>query len=90
MMTPYQRLDLWLWYTRVARQRRDCVTLIERGKIRINRQPTSKPHAKVHVGDVLTLPGNAAPNVRVWRVLDLGERRGSAQDAALLYEEIDE
>lgn len=85
---PFQRLDLWLWYARVARHRSDCVTLIGRGHVRINRQPTSKPHAKVHVGDVLTLPGQTRPDVRVWRVLALGERRGPAAEAMTLYEDV--
>ncbi|AQS87122.1 heat shock protein [Neoasaia chiangmaiensis NBRC 101099] len=90
MTVAYQRLDLWLWYARVARQRSDCAALIAKGKIRINRQATTKPHAKVHIGDVLTLPSPRPPGVRVLRVVDLGMRRGSATDAACLFDEIEE
>jgi len=86
----YQRLDLWLWHARVCRQRQDCAELVEKGRIRINRQVTTKPHSKIRVGDVLGLPGHPRPKVRIWRVLALAERRGSATEAALLYEVIGE
>ncbi len=54
--------------------------------MRINRQPTDKPHAKVRVGDILTLPLFA--RVRVVQVLRLSERRGAATEARTLYEEL--
>ncbi len=53
------------------------------GLLRINRQPTGKAHAKVRVGDVLTLP--LYRGVRVVEVLGLTERRGSAPEAQTLY-----
>lgn len=56
--------------------------------MRINRQPTDKPHARLRVGDVVTLPLRAG--VRVVRVRALTERRGRAGDARLLYDEIAE
>jgi ribosome-associated heat shock protein Hsp15 len=68
------------------RQRADCARLIAQGTVRINRQATDKPHAKLHVGDVLTLPVHGA--VRVLRVAALAARRGAAPDARGLYEEI--
>ncbi|WP_025885732.1 RNA-binding S4 domain-containing protein [Asaia prunellae] len=82
----HQRLDLWLWHARVCRHRRDCAALIEKGVVRINRQRTTKPHSRVRIGDVLGLPGNREPEIRIWRVKGLTERRGSASDAAMLYE----
>jgi ribosome-associated heat shock protein Hsp15 len=60
--------------------------LIERGLVRINRQPTEKPHARLRPGDVLTLP--LARGVVVAKVLALAPRRGAAAEARLLYEEI--
>lgn len=86
----YERLDLWLWHARVCRHRQDCAALIEKGAVRINRQVTRKPHSKIRVGDVLGLPGHPRPEVRIWRVIALASRRGSATDAALLYEVITE
>ncbi len=56
--------------------------------MRINRQPTDKPHAKVRVGDVLTVPLHAG--VRVVEVLGLSERRGAAPEARNLYRQIAE
>jgi ribosome-associated heat shock protein Hsp15 len=48
--------------------------------------PTDKPHAKVRVGDVLTIP--LASRVAVLRVVALAERRGSAEAARALYKEL--
>lgn len=84
------RLDLWLWYARIARQRSACVRLIEEGRIRINSQPVSKPHARLRIGDVLTLPAIGSRSIRVLCVTSLGDGRGNAEAARLLYEEIAE
>ena len=54
--------------------------------VRINRQVTDKPHARLRPGDVLTLP--LQREVRVVRVLALATRRGPAPEAQALYEEI--
>ncbi len=82
----FQRLDCWLWCARIARQRSDCARLVERGAVRINRQPTDKPHAKLRVGDVLTL--KLRHDVLVLRVDALGQRRGSPAQAQLLYQTV--
>jgi ribosome-associated heat shock protein Hsp15 len=68
------------------RQRSDCARLVGQGSIRINRLPTEKVHAKLRVGDVLTVPVHGA--VRVLRVAALAARRGPAAEARTLYEEI--
>ena len=51
-----------------------------RAALRINRQPTDKPHARLRVGDVLTLPLRG--EVRVVEVLALAARRGPAPRGA--------
>lgn len=84
----WQRLDKWLWCARFMRARGDCARLVANGSIRINRQATDKAHARLHVGDVLTVPMHGV--VRVVRVLALAARRGPAAEARLLYEEITE
>ncbi len=84
----WQRLDTWLWCARFARARSDCARLAGEGLVRINRQATEKAHARLRVGDVLTLPVHGT--VRVVRVLALARRRGPASEARLLYEEIAE
>jgi ribosome-associated heat shock protein Hsp15 len=82
----WQRLDKWLWCARFMRQRADCVRLVADGGLRVNRQPTDKPHAKLRIGDVITLPLRG--EVRVIEVLALGVRRGPAEVARGLYREI--
>jgi ribosome-associated heat shock protein Hsp15 len=70
------------------RQRSDCAALVAKGSIRINRQPTDKAHARLRLGDVLTVPVHGS--VRVVRVVALAAHRGPATEARLLYEEISE
>jgi ribosome-associated heat shock protein Hsp15 len=70
------------------RARSDCAALVGKGSIRINRQPTDKPHARLRIGDVLTVPVHGS--VRVVRVVALAARRGPAPEARLLYDEISE
>jgi len=86
----WQRLDAWLWCARVAKTRAACARLIEQGGVRVNRQPTDKPHARVRCGDLLTFALGSAERgeVRVWRVVALAQRRGPAPEARALYEEL--
>lgn len=80
------RLDVWLWHARLAKTRSACARIVEAGGFRLNRQPATKPHARVRVGDVLTFAWG--DEVRVWRVLALGARRGPPAEARALYEAI--
>jgi ribosome-associated heat shock protein Hsp15 len=82
----WQRLDTWIWCARFLRARADCARFVVQGLVRINRQPTDKAHARVRVGDVITLP--LSGQVRVVEVLALAPRRGGAGQARLLYREI--
>jgi len=84
----WQRLDKWLWCARFMRARDDCARLAAGGLLRINRAATDKAHARIRVGDVITLPLRGA--VRVVEVLALAQRRGPATEARLLYREIAE
>jgi ribosome-associated heat shock protein Hsp15 len=85
----WQRLDKWLWCARVAKTRADCSRLIEAGRLRLNRQPVEKAHARLRPGDVITL-ALGGPNgvLKVWRVLALAARRGPAPEARGLYEDL--
>jgi len=91
-MTPdlshHQRLDAWLWCARLVKSRTRAAALVREGRVRINRQPTGKPHARVRPGDVLTLPLGDA--VKVLAIRALAARRGPAAAAILLYDEIPE
>ena len=82
----WQRLDKWLWCARFMRARTDCAALVSQGSIRINRQATDKAHARLRLGDVLTVPVRG--QVRVVRVLALASRRGPPAEASTLFEEL--
>ena len=86
----FLRLDTWLWHARLAKTKSACGALIEAGGFRLNRQPVVKDHARIRVGDALTFSweGPMGTEVRVWRVLALGQRRGPPEEAQGLYEEI--
>ena len=63
-----------------------AAALVEAGHIRLNRVRLTKPSHVVKPQDVLTI---ALHNqVKVVRVLAEPERRGSAPEASLLYEEL--
>lgn len=72
--------------------RSDCARYVGGGLVRVNRQPTDKPHARLRVGDVLTLPvpEGRVGEVRVVRVLALAARRGPAVEARGLYAELED
>lgn len=82
----WQRLDKFLFYARFCKTRAVAVELIEHGGLRINRQPTEKPHARLRPGDIITLP--LPRGVVVVQVLVLAKRREGADQAQLLYKEI--
>jgi len=80
------RLDKWLWYARFFKSRSLPARLAASGKIRRNRASVHKAHQAVRPGDVLTFPQGS--QIRVVKVLALGERRGPASEARLLYEDL--
>ncbi len=82
----WQRLDKFLFFARFCKTRAVAAALIEKGSVRINRQPTEKPHARLRPGDVLTLP--LPRGVVVVQVVALAKRREAAPRAQMLYTEI--
>lgn len=86
MTSQNQRVDKWLWYSRLIKTRTQASRLIAAGKVRINRIRVQKPAANLRVGDVITAVING--RVRVARIMDLGRRRGPAAEALLLYEDL--
>ncbi|MBN9248382.1 MAG: RNA-binding S4 domain-containing protein [Hyphomicrobium sp.] len=81
-----QRIDQWMWFARIAKSRTLAQALIERGKVRINREKIYKTSTIVRPGDVLTL--SLGPRVVSIEVLGIGSRRGPASEAALLYRDL--
>ncbi len=81
-----QRLDQWLWFARIAKSRTLAQALIDRGKVRLNKEKVDKPSQKLKPSDTLTI--SLGPQVRILKVLGIGQRRGPASEAQALYEEL--
>ncbi len=81
-----QRIDKWLWFARLTKTRTLAAELVAGGKVRLNRTRVEKPSQTVRVDDVLTVVLHR--RVRLFKVLDLGVRRGPAVAARALYEEL--
>lgn len=80
------RLDKWLWHARFFKTRSLATKVCRAGKVRINGERVSKASATVGIGDVLTFP--QGHTIRIARVLAFGERRGPAEEARTLYEDL--
>ncbi|MGY2052773.1 RNA-binding S4 domain-containing protein [Methylobacterium sp. JK268] len=83
MREDRQRLDKWLWFARFAKTRSLAARLIADGYVRVNGQRAEAAAKAIAVGDVVTVA--AAHTTVAVRVLALGERRGPAPEARLLY-----
>jgi ribosome-associated heat shock protein Hsp15 len=81
-----QRIDKWLWHARVVRTRQAAAELATSGHIRVNALRIDSASRAVRPGDVVTVALDRA--VRVLKVVGFAERRGSADDARVLCEEV--
>lgn len=80
-----QRIDKWLWYARFAKTRSAAQKLAMSGRIRVNKVRNESASKVLRIGDILTLALDRG--VQVVKVVAIGERRGPAREAQLLYEE---
>jgi ribosome-associated heat shock protein Hsp15 len=80
------RIDKWLWRARFFKTR-TLATKVVAGGIRVNGVRVVKPGASVKPGDTLTFAQGT--QIRVVRIAALGERRGPAPEAELLYKDLD-
>jgi ribosome-associated heat shock protein Hsp15 len=87
MREDRQRLDKWLWYTRFAKSRSLAAKLIASGFVRVNGLRAESAAKAVAVDDVITVA--LQRTTLVVRVAALGERRGPAPEARLLYAEVE-
>ena len=78
------RLDKWLWAARFFKTRALAVEAVEGGRVSLNGD-RAKPAKALKVGDRLSIRRPPFEHVVVVRALS--DRRGSATDAAALYEE---
>ena len=80
------RVDKWLWAARVFKTRSLAAAACDGGKVDINEEAT-KPARRVRAGDRLevSLPRGRR---RILKVVALGDRRGSAEAARALFEDL--
>ncbi len=81
-----QRLDKWLWFTRVVKTRSLAARLVTDGHVRVNSARVGTAAKVVKPGDVVTVA--LERHVRVLKVLAPGDRRGPATEARTLYEDL--
>jgi ribosome-associated heat shock protein Hsp15 len=81
-----QRIDKWLWHARVVRTRTAAAALAAAGHVRLNGARIDAPSRAVKAGDVVTIALDRT--VRVLKVLGFAERRGDAQAARLIAEDL--
>lgn len=79
------RVDAWVWAVRLAKTRSQATAAVKAGHVRVNDAPT-KPAQSVVVGDVVRVRLHGFE--KIYRVVDLAARRGSATEAAKLYEDL--
>ncbi len=84
------RIDVWLWRARFCKTRALAARTVEDGRVRLTRARETtrldKPSRSVRVGDELVLA--LGPKVLAVVVEGLGERRGPASEARMLYREL--
>lgn len=80
------RLDVFLWFARLAKTRSIAQTLACDGRFRVSGRAVDRPAAPVRVGDILTFAHHG--HVRVLRIAALPARRGPAPEAQGCYEEL--
>ena len=81
-----QRIDKWLFFARAVKSRSLAAKLVVAGRVRINRDKAAQASDMVKPGDVLTI--TLERRIFVWKVLNTGTRRGPAEEARLLYEDM--
>jgi ribosome-associated heat shock protein Hsp15 len=85
-LTDRQRIDKWLWHARVARTRTAAAALVNGGNVRLNGERVVAASQLVRAGDAVTIALDRA--VRVLKVTGFAERRGDADAARLLFEDL--
>jgi ribosome-associated heat shock protein Hsp15 len=80
-----QRIDKWLFFTRMMKSRSLAQAHIQSGHVRINGARCGQPSQMVKVGDRIELTLDRRDIILVVRLP--GERRGPYEEAKLLYED---
>ena len=86
MSDERQRIDKWLWHARVVRTRSAAAALVTKGHVRVNGERSEAASRIVRAGDVITVALDRT--VRIMKVTGFAERRGDAEAARVLYEDL--
>ena len=81
-----QRIDNWLYRSRLIKSRAKAQKIILDGFVKINKIRTSKPSVKIKIGDIITL--TKLGNVFILSVENFAKNRLNAKEALKLYKEI--
>ncbi len=81
-----QRLDKWLFFTRLQKSRSIAQKAIESGDVRVNEARITQPSHALKAGDVVVVSLDRRDVTA--RFLLAGARRGPYEEARLLYEDL--
>jgi ribosome-associated heat shock protein Hsp15 len=81
-----QRIDKWLFFTRMAKSRSFAQALLNSGHVKVNGTSIRQPSFQVKVGDRLELALERRNLILV--VKSGGVRRGPYEEAKLLYDDL--
>lgn len=79
------RVDAWVWAVRLAKTRSQATAAVKAGHVRVNDAP-SKPSQQVVPGDIVRVRLHGFE--KIYQVVALASRRGSATEAATLFEDL--
>lgn len=79
------RVDAWVWAARLAKTRSQATAACKGGHVRVN-DTTAKPAQPVSPGDIVRVRLHG--HEKIYRVAALAIRRGSAAEAAKLFEDL--
>ncbi len=81
-----QRIDNWLFRTRILKSRAKAQKIISEGLIKVNKIKIEKSSIKIKVGDIVTLI--EVNKIIIFSVENFANKRLSSKKATRLYKEI--
>ncbi len=85
-MSESLRIDKWLWHARFFKTRTLAAKVVAAGHVRVNGERVKKTSTTVKAGDGLSFMQGR--QLRIVRVTAMGNRRGPAAEAQLLFEDL--
>ncbi len=86
MTGSHQRIDKWLWFARRFKTRTLAARFVTSGHIRLNNHRITKTSHLVQINDTITYVSKQ--KVTILKVTGIGVRRGPANEAAILYQDL--